>query len=216
MLKTRALILSIAFLLAATSAFADEAPPDVPTELPNPFRQAIRTPVSITDDLKVLEEAVYGESNEKKPEESRLGALERTIFGASYANKFSAKTRAQGLTNIVSHLLGSRNYFDKKQWKECKDECNEVLTLLGKEYKSLVRAEVHYRIGMCDYELSNVRYMDQPDSKVRPSGQLIKTSQENLTRAQEYYKSLGQPERAEEIAKFIQTFKEKSKTYFLY
>ena len=87
------------------------------------------------------------------------------------------------------------------------------MKLLGKDWKSLVKAEVYYRIGMCDYELSNIR---QSAPGVKISGALLRSSKENLVKAQDYYKTFGQAETAQKISSFVDTFRDKAAKYFLY
>src|SRR5579885_1800736 len=102
--------------------------PQVPDRLPNPFKQTAAAPVSITEDLKAVEQILYGEANEDISEERRLAALERTVFGASYANaKLSLATRAAGLSNVAKHLAEGRKLFAERRWKEAKTEFDEVI-----------------------------------------------------------------------------------------
>lgn len=188
--------------------------PEIPAFAPNPYKKPVVAPVNIKDNIKLLEQTLYGSTNDDKPEDLRIPALERTVFGVAYPNaKLSLATRTAGLEKVVDRLLAGRKFFDEKKWTEAKAELNEVLKLLGKDYKSLVRAEAHYRIGMCDYELSNVG-AQKPGVKV--NGVMIRTSRENLSKAQDYYKSLGQVDTAQKITAFMDSFKDQSEKSFLY
>ncbi|MDZ4837475.1 MAG: hypothetical protein SGJ27_27125 [Candidatus Melainabacteria bacterium] len=212
----------IAFIATSNLVFADEARagdtnlPEIPSYAPNPFKKAPTVAVNLADNIGALERTLYADVNENKPEDLRISALERTVFGTSYANaKLSLATRTVGLEKVVDRLLAGRKLFEEKRWTETIKESEEVLKLLGKDYKSLVRAEVHYRLGMCQYELSNIkRAATTPGVKL--NGVMIRDSKDNLSKAQEYYKSLGQPDTAQKITAFMATFKDQSEKSFLY
>ncbi len=207
--------LALMVVFAASGRAEDSKLPDIPEFAPNPFKKPATVPVKISDNIKELERTLYGSVNEDKPDDLRISALERTIFGTSYLNsKLSLVTRTAGLEKVVDALLEGRKQFEEKHWSESKTSLTEVLKLLGKDYKSLVRAEAHYRIGMCDYELSNIARAGTPGIKI--NGALIATCKDNLSKAQDYYKSLGQVETADKITKFMASFKDQAEKSFLY
>ena len=209
-------------MLAISPAFADDAVPEIPAHLPNPYgKKETISPVDNTKDLKLLEQILYGEVNEGNTIDGRIAALERTVFGATYS-KNSMKTRLQGLALVVNHILAGRRFYDSKNWDSARLEFEEALKSIGKDYKSSAKAELHYRLGMCNYELSNIRSVPEQSSKGKPSepvklnGAMIRAAKENLTKAQEFYKALGQPDTAQQISTFIDSFKDKAATSFLY
>lgn len=210
--KATFVILVLAF--GASAHAEDSRLPEIPEFAPNPFKKTVTAPVNLKDNIKLLEQTLYGSLNADKPDDLRIIGLERTVFGVSYPKaKLSLAARTAGLEKVVDRLLAGRKCFEEKRWTEAKTELNEVLKLLGSSYKSLVRAEVHYRIGMCDYELSNV---GQSTPGVKVNGLMIRTSRENLSKAQDYYKSLGDIDTAQKITAFMDSFKDQSEKSFLY
>ncbi|MBX9693712.1 MAG: hypothetical protein K2Z81_15090 [Cyanobacteria bacterium] len=215
----RLITLSALLLLSTGMAVRAEQSeqPEIPTRLPNPFntRATASKPVSITEDLRCFEQTLYGESNDGKSDESRLGALEHTVYGAAKSDRrLTPKTRAEQLAEVVDFLAAGRKFYQEKDFQKARNEFQQVLKLCGKEWKSLIKAETFYRLGLCDYELSNIRNAGQPDARV--NGALLRTSKENLTKACNTYKALGEPATAQEITTFIDSFKDKASTYFLY
>ncbi len=218
MIRLTLFLVILVLLLAGRAVQADQTEqPDIPTRLPNPFssKQNFQKPVSITDDLRCFEQTLYSECNEGKSEEGRLGALEHTVYGAAKTGKrLSPKTRAEQLAQVIDYLAAGRKFYEEKEWQKARDEFHQVLKLCGKEWKSLIKAETFYRLGKCEYELSNIRHASDPKAKV--DGMLLRASKENLTKACNTYKALGEPATAQEIATFLDTFRDKASTYFLY
>jgi tetratricopeptide (TPR) repeat protein len=211
------ILFAFAFAASSPAPAEDAALPEIPQHLPNPFKKAQVKPVSAGDDLKRLEEILYGEVNEGKTDESRLSALERTVFGSSSINlRQSLATRVTNLKNAVARVSMGRKLFAEKRFKEARDELSEAIKLLGKDWKSLVKAEVYYRLGMCEYELSNISQLSRGDKSAKANGALIRSSRDNLMKSQDYYRSLGQAETAQKIGRFADSFKEQAATYFLY
>jgi hypothetical protein len=212
-----ALVLALAAApLCGPEACGEDLIPEIPSHLPNPYKKKTTyTPVDVTKDLKLLEGILYGEVNEGNTEDGRLAALERTVFGATYS-KNSIKTRLEGLARVVNHIVAGRKFYDAKQFQDAKTEFDETLRLIGGTYKSTAKAEIYYRLGMCNYELSNIRTAGPQNPSVRLNGVMLRAAKENLTKAQEYYKSLGEPETSQKITAFIDTFRDKASMSFLY
>lgn len=203
-------------LSVSAPAFADDTVPTIPSHLPNPYnKKSTLTVVDNTRDLKLLEQTLYGEANDGNTEDGRIAALERTVFGATYA-KNSMKTRLEGLARVINHIIAGRQFFEARQWEPARLEFEECLKLIGKDYKSTAKAEIHYRLGMCDYELSNIRTSSSQNPQVKLNGAMIRAAKDNLIKAQEHYKTLGQADTAQQISTFIDSFKDKAATSFLY
>lgn len=217
MFRTNALLVGTILLIGIPAAWAgDVAPVEIPTQLPNPFKPKEATKVvPITEDLKSLEIAFYGEANEDKPEDIRLSGLERTVFGVSGPyEKQALSTRTENLKKILGYMNDGRKWYADQKWQEAKSNFEEALRLSSKEWKSLVKAEIYYRIGMCEYEMSGIKGPKNP--AVKTSGALLRSSRDNLGKAQEYYKSFKQFDTAQKIAAFLDSYKDKAATYFLY
>ncbi len=188
----------------------------VPTRLPNPLKPEEKGKIDIRAHLREFEKILYGGSNDDKEDDLRLLALERTVFGSLHV-RMSTTMRTAGLKRVVDKVSLGRTFFDEKKWFEAKAELQEALRLVGRDFKSTLKAELFYRIGMCDYELSNIRQSSNlPKSNVKVNGQLLRSAKESLDKAADYYKSLGQDDTAQKIAAFIDTFRAKAATYFLY
>ncbi|MBX9671039.1 MAG: hypothetical protein K2X93_25830 [Candidatus Obscuribacterales bacterium] len=198
-----------------TQPVVNQSQPLVPSRLPNPLRPEEKGKIDIRAHLRDFEKILYAGSNDDKDDELRLIALERTVFG-SLNSRMSVTMRTAGLKRVIDRVSFGRKLFDEKRWTEAKAELQEALRLVGKDFKSTLKAELFYRIGMCDYELSNIAQSTLPRSYVKVNGQLLRSAKESLDKAHDYYKSLGQDDTAQKIATFIDTFRAKAATYFLY
>lgn len=213
----------ILVLLSPGSVQAQDATPAdgsvIPKVMPNPFKHKTteHKPLNYAEHLGKMEKLLYGELNADKSDEIRLSALERTTFGASSSNpkyQLSMKTRIEGLARVINALVDARSLYEEERYAEAKKAFEELIRLMGTDYKSTAKAECYYRLGMCDYQLSNVAANQAPAPKV--DGPLLRSAKINLTKAQDYYNALGQEETAKKITAFIDTFREEAAKSFLY
>jgi len=221
MRKIKAAGIALVSLSIGCAAFAADTASDplIPTVLPNPLKKEPVTPINYAEHLGKMEQLLYGEANEGKTDAGRMAALERTVFGASSGNpklKLTMKTRLEGLARVVTNLMESRRLCETKNWTAAKPALEETIRLMGKDYKSTAKAEAYYRLGMCDYELSNIATASPKDTTHKVNGALVRSAKDNLTKAQDYYKSLGQEETSQKIAAFIDTFRDKAEMHFLF